>query len=285
MRLKPFLIVTKPKQTLLLIYSAMSPYFFALKIKGGETRLLKTAVAFTPLLLVLMGTNTLNNYLDRDIDAKMERTINRPLPKGEITPAESLTLGLALLSTGLILSLMVSFHLFTVALAGSIIDLIVYTKILKRRTPINILIGSVAGGLLPIYGWLAAVEKLNILPVLIGGLIVLWTPSHIWSLALFHREDYRKVEVPMLPVVKSEKLTVKLIALTNLATFILSILIGLKANLKPIYFLAIAALSLVYLSVNFWGLLKPSLKIAKTMFKASSPFLGATLTLLMVTPL
>ncbi len=274
--LAAFFKITKPKQALLLLFTAFSTYILTFNLKKARVPV-EGMTVFFPLLLALMGVDTLNNYLDRDIDAVMERTRNRPLPKGELKPLTALLYGSALILSGLIFSAAINPKLFIVILIGSLIDLFAYTKFLKRRSPLNIIIGSFAGGVLPIYGWLAAYESLTLTPFLISCLIIFWTPSHIWSLALFYKEDYRKVNVPMLPVVKSDNFTIKAIASTNILTFLDSLIIGVEAHLTIIYFLVIIASSLFYLSLNLYGLFNPSLKIAKYMFKASSPFLAVVL--------
>ncbi len=162
-------------------------------------------LAITSILCIAVGggaSGALNMWYERDIDALMTRTAQRPIPSGRVTPSEALVFGLVL----------AGFSVFTLGvlvnwLAGSLLAFtiffyaVVYTMLLKRRTAQNIVIGGAAGALPPVVGWAAATGSLSTVPIILFLIIFLWTPPHFWALALYRSGDYARARVPMLPVV------------------------------------------------------------------------------------
>ena len=158
---------------------------------------------FTALLAIALGSGgaaALNMWYDRDIDGKMKRTQNRPLPQGRIAPEDALVFGLLLsllsialmdLATNLLAASLLGFSIFFYA--------VIYTMWLKRKTPYNIVIGGAAGAFPPVIGWAATGVPLSLEPWLLFLIIFLWTPPHFWALALNRSTDYEKAHVPMLP--------------------------------------------------------------------------------------
>lgn len=162
-------------------------------------------LGFVAVLAIAVGagaSGALNMWYDADIDAQMQRTAARPIPRGRVSPQEALALG-AVLSAFSILVL----GLATNWLAGGLLALtigfylFVYTMWLKRRTPQNIVIGGAAGSFPPMIGWAAVTGSVSLESVMLFGLIFLWTPPHFWALSLYRCRDYERVGVPMLPVV------------------------------------------------------------------------------------
>jgi protoheme IX farnesyltransferase len=162
-------------------------------------------LAITSILCIAVGagaSGALNMWYDRDIDALMSRTANRPIPRGRVTAAEALTFGMTL-------------SFFSVATLGILVNwvagallaftiffyVVVYTMWLKRSTAQNIVIGGAAGALPPVVAWAAATGSLAVEPILLFLIIFFWTPPHFWALALFRTDDYARANVPMLPVV------------------------------------------------------------------------------------
>lgn len=179
------------------------------------------------LLCIAVGAGAsavLNMVWDRDMDALMERTRNRPIPAGRIEPQEALAFGvclavLSVLVMGLGIGIEAAFWLAVTILFYSVF----YTLILKRRTPQNIVIGGAAGALPPVIGWVSMTGSVSEpLPWMLFMLIFLWTPPHFWALALFRTEDYRRAQIPMLPVVASVSATVKQIALYTVLLILFS---------------------------------------------------------------
>ncbi len=192
--------LTKPKvQSLLLLTTITAMY-----VAGDPSPLL---VALTCLggYLSAGGAGAVNHWFDRDIDARMARTANRPIPAGRISPRAALTFGCLLAALSLLeLSLTVNPLAAGLSFAGFLGYVFVYTFWLKRRTPQNIVIGGAAGAVPPLVGWAAVRGDVGGLAVIMFFIIFFWTPPHFWALSLLMKEEYGKVGVPMLPVVRGE---------------------------------------------------------------------------------
>ena len=159
-------------------------------------------------ILTAGGANALNQWFDRDIDAIMERTAQRPLPSGALQPWHALVWGLALAALGGVqLALTVNLLAALLAEAAVAFYVIVYTVLLKRRTRQNIVIGGAAGAIPPLVGWAAVTGELTWTPVILFLIIFMWTPPHFWALSLKYRDDYARANIPMLPVVAGERET------------------------------------------------------------------------------
>ena len=190
--------LTKPRIIELLLVTTLPSMILAAGGLPDWTTVLATMVGGT---LAAASANALNCYLDRDIDAVMRRTGHRPLARHDVTPRAALVFGVLL---GV---LAVGIGLATNWLAGSLTALaigfyvIVYTMVLKRRTPQNIVWGGAAGCMPVLIGWAAVTGSLAWPPVILFGVVFFWTPPHFWALAMRFREDYERAGVPMLPVV------------------------------------------------------------------------------------
>lgn len=209
-----YLELLKPRVMSLAIFTS----FVGMAIAPGT---IHPVIAFTALLFIAMGAGAagaLNMWYDADIDAVMQRTAMRPIPRGRIPPDEALTFGLllafgAVLSLGLLVNWMAGF-----LLALSIgFYLAVYTIWLKRRTPQNIVIGGAAGALPPMIGWASVTGSVSWESVVLFLIIFLWTPPHFWALALYRSRDYQRAGVPMLPSVRGAKETRQQILLYSFA--------------------------------------------------------------------
>src|SRR5438067_10622378 len=162
-------------------------------------------LAFTSILCIAVGagaSGAMNMALEGDIDAKMSRTANRPIPRGRITPGEAMAFGL-ILSFFAVMTLGVLVNWLAGALLAFTIFfyVVIYTMWLKRWTAQNIVIGGAAGALPPVVAWAAATGSLSMEPLLLFLIIFFWTPPHFWALALFRSDDYARAGVPMLPLV------------------------------------------------------------------------------------
>jgi protoheme IX farnesyltransferase len=144
----------------------------------------------------------LNQWYESDLDAKMKRTANRPIPSGRLDRQTALHFAVGLGFFSVILMELATNWLAAVLLASSILFyVVIYTMWLKRRTAQNIVIGGAAGAFPPLIGWVAATGQITLLPLLLFAIIFLWTPPHFWALSMFVRSDYAAAEVPMMPVV------------------------------------------------------------------------------------
>jgi heme o synthase len=195
-----YLELTKPKvQSLLLLTTIATMY-----VAGDPSPLL---VALTCLggYLSAGGAGAVNHWFDRDIDAQMKRTATRPIPAGRVAPTAALAFGCALAGLSVLeLSLCVNALAAALSFSGFVGYVGVYTVWLKRRTPQNIVIGGAAGAVPPLVGWAAVHGSVSGIAVMLFFIVFFWTPPHFWALSLLMKDEYAKVGVPMLPVVRGE---------------------------------------------------------------------------------
>ncbi|MEZ5924475.1 MAG: heme o synthase [Hyphomicrobiaceae bacterium] len=209
-----YLALLKPRVMALVVFTALT----GMAAAPGTIHPVLAVVALLAIAVGAGASGALNMWYDADIDARMQRTAARPIPRGRVLPEEALafgillsvfsvmTLGLAVgwLAAGL-LALTIGFYIF------------VYTMWLKRRTPQNIVIGGAAGAFPPMIGWAAVTGAVSVDSVLLFLIIFMWTPPHFWALALYRCRDYERVGVPMLPVVSGAGETRRQILLYSLA--------------------------------------------------------------------
>jgi protoheme IX farnesyltransferase len=195
-----YVALTKPKvQTLLLLTTVC-----AMEI-AGDPSLELIALTVVGGYLSAGGAGAVNHWYDRDIDAQMPRTANRPVPSGRVAPRAALIYGVTLAALSFVLlTTTVNLLAATLALSGFLGYVFVYTIWLKRRTPQNIVIGGAAGAVPPLVGWAAVTGGLGGMPLYLFAIVFFWTPPHFWALSLLMKEEYKRVGVPMLPVVRGE---------------------------------------------------------------------------------
>jgi protoheme IX farnesyltransferase len=176
--------------------------------------------AFLAVLAIALGSGAagaINMWYERDLDALMARTANRPLPAGRVEPDDALGLGVLLsIFSVLLMALATNFVAAALLTAAILFYVFVYTVWLKRRTPQNIVIGGAAGAFPPMIGWAAVTGDVSPVGIALFLLIFLWTPPHFWALALYRSDDYRRAGVPMLPVVAGPRVTKKQMLLYTL---------------------------------------------------------------------
>ena len=195
-----YLELTKPKVQSLLLLSTIATMYIA-----GDPSALLVALTCLGGYLSAGGAGAVNHWFDRDIDALMTRTAGRPIPSGRVSPRAALLFGCALAGLSVVeLSLTVNVLAAGLSFAGFAGYVLVYTVWLKRRTPQNIVIGGAAGAIPPLVGWAAATGSLSGTAVILFFIVFFWTPPHFWALSLLMKDEYAKVGVPMLPVVRGE---------------------------------------------------------------------------------
>ncbi|NOJ29489.1 MAG: protoheme IX farnesyltransferase [Nitrososphaeraceae archaeon] len=273
--LKNYYELTKPKIWYLLVFTAFGSALTA-------SFLFDIPISIFSWILILGGVaagsaaaDTLTGYNDRDIDAIMDRTKDRPIPSGRISPKNALIFGLVLTAISLIFSWLINIWCFLLMLFGLFDNIIIYSKWLKRRSQSNIILGGFSGGAPALIGYLAVTTNNIELGLVMAGLVFLWIPTHIWSLALHVKKDYEKAKVPMLPVVSDEKRSVRIIAATTLMMVIFSILPFTFNQFGQIYLITASISGAIMLILAIWLLIKPSEKASWTVFKFSSPYLTA----------
>jgi protoheme IX farnesyltransferase len=207
--------LTKPKVQSLLLLTTVTTMEVA-----GSPPISKIALTCLGGYLSAGGAGAVNHYWDRDIDAKMERTATRPIPAGRISPRAALVFGLTLAALSFIqMSLTLNVLAASLALGGFVGYVGVYTMYLKRRTPQNIVIGGAAGAIPPLVGWAATRGSLSWTAVYLFAIVFYWTPPHFWALSLLMKDEYAKVGVPMMPVVRGEGETRRQILLYSLLLY------------------------------------------------------------------
>ena len=232
-------------------------------------------VAFAAITVSSAGCDTLTSYIDRDIDLVMNRTKNRPIPSGRINANRALAWGLTLSGIGVALACSINVLSFLWISLGVLDNVVVYSLLLKRRSPTNIILGGISGGLPVMFGWSAVANNITLLPILLAALVVLWIPGHIWSLAIFTKEDYTRAKIPMLPVVTKLKTALRCIVSTIVLMIPFSLWIFYEGRFGLIYLGTAIAFGGVVLYINFKLFLQPTDKMAYTAFKISSPYLFA----------
>ena len=199
----------KPRIASLLIYTSIATYVYARQAID-----LYLLIFLFGGILAVFGSNAINSYIDRDLDYTMLRTRFRPIPQGEVKPGTALGLGFTWLISGvLIITLFFGYYAGLAALIGGLYYIVIYSIYLKKRTIWNTVIGGFAGSMPTITGWLAAGKPLTLEPIILAIIVFLWTPGHFWSLAYKVKEEYKVVDLPMLPVVKDDRYTKKMIIL------------------------------------------------------------------------
>jgi protoheme IX farnesyltransferase len=274
-KLKDYYELTKPKIWYLLVFTAFG---------AALTASFLFDVPITPVTLILLlsgvaagsaAADTLTGYNDRDIDAIMERTKNRPIPSGRISPRNALIFGLVLAAISLICAWFINIWAFGLMAFGLFDNILIYSKWLKRRSQSNIILGGFSGGAPALIGYIAITTQNIEIGLVMAGLVFLWIPTHIWSLALHVKKDYTRAGVPMLPVVSSEKVSVRVIAGTTLMMVVFSVLPFFFNQFGIIYLVTASAFGIAMIALSVWLLVKPSEKASWTVFKFSSPYLTA----------
>jgi protoheme IX farnesyltransferase len=240
--------LTKPKVQSLLLFTTVMTMEVA-----GDPSVSRVALTCVGGYLSAGGAGAINHYWDRDIDARMRRTANRPIPSGRVSPAAAVRFGIALqVLSFLLLSLTVNVLAAALALGGFLGYVGVYTMWLKRRTPQNIVIGGAAGAMPPLVAWAATRGSLSWTAVYLFAIVFYWTPPHFWALSLLMKDEYAEVGVPMLPVVRGEDVTRLHIVLYSALLYAVSQLPFCVGVFGGIYLGASIGLGLAFIGGAVW---------------------------------
>lgn len=244
---KAYLALTKPRVIELLLISTVPTMILA--ARGIPDPWLVLATVFGGALSA-GSANAFNCYIDADIDKIMGRTKGRPLVTGELSKKEAYIFAWALgVGSVLWLALLVNLLAAALSLAAILFYVFVYTLLLKRRTPQNIVWGGAAGSMPVLIGWAAVTGDLSATPIILFLIIFLWTPPHYWPLSMRYREDYKQAGVPMLPVVRGNSTVGSQIILYSWALVVSTLLLIPIANMGLIY-------SVVAIATGIWFLLE-----------------------------
>ena len=267
-----YVALTKPRIIELLLITTVPTMIVAQRGLPSVWLMVATVIGGT---LAAGGANAVNMYVDRDIDKIMNRTKGRPLATGEIEPRNALIFSVSLLVlAGAWLSATVNVLSAVLALSAAAFYIFVYTLWLKRTSSQNIVIGGAAGCMPVLVGWAAVTNSVSLEPIILFGVIFLWTPPHFWALAVKYREDYSAADVPMLPSVTSLESTARQILAYTLAVWALSIAFAPIADMGWIYLVSaiLSGAAFTYYGVRL--LQDPVPKRAMTMFHFSITYLS-----------
>ena len=229
--LADYATLTKPKVQSLLLLTTVTTMYIA-----GDPSPARVLLTCLGGYLSAGGAGAINHYWDRDIDAQMTRTADRPIPGGRVSPRAALIFGftLAVLSV-LVLATTVNVLAAGLSLCGFVGYVGVYTIWLKRRTPQNIVIGGAAGAVPPLVGWAATTGRVGGTAILLFAIVFYWTPPHFWALSLLMKDEYAKVSIPMMPVVRGEAETRRQILIYSILLYAVTQLPFCAGGLGNIY--------------------------------------------------
>lgn len=278
-RLADLWALIKPRQTALLLVTGICAYTLT---RGLPFDPVEGMWMTAGLLLAISGCTALNMVIDRDIDARMERTMDRALPAGRIRPLAAWLFGGLLSAAGLTLSFALDLRFGLVVAAGFFFDLLVYSAWLKRRTPFSIIFGGISGGMPVLAGRVLALGRIDLVGVLLAGSVLLWIPSHILTLAIRYADDYRRAGVPMWPLVYGARATRMVVAGANVLNALALAAAGLILRVHPAALVVLLGMSLAMVGLSAVQLAKPTERRNWLLFKVASLYMLASSLLLTV---
>lgn len=241
--------LTKPRIVLLLVITTIPAMIMA---EGGLPSLWLILATVAGGSVVAGGANAMNMYFDRDIDEMMRRTRSRPVPAGLVDPEKAAVFGMVLGAGGFVfLQLTVNLLAACLTLGAFAFYVVVYTLLLKRTTPLNIVIGGASGALPPVIGWAAVTGEVGIAALIMFAIVTAWTPPHFWALSINYSSDYKAARVPMLPVVAGPEETKRQILLYSLGLVAVSLALTPLGGAGFVYLGSAAILGGIFLHLAF----------------------------------
>jgi len=274
MRLKSlveYLQLTKPKVTLLNLLVAVTCFLLAVYPKVDWMNL---AAFMVVGYAAAGGCGVLNSAYDRDIDSLMSRTVKRAIPSGRVSAKNAFAIGITMIAASLAASILF-FNILTALIMslGAVFYLLIYTFWLKRVSPWNVVIGGLAGCFAGLSGWTATGATLTWIPLLVASVDFLWTPGHLWSLAIKKVDEYRKAGVPMLPVALGVSKASKIVFWLNVATVASSLALVFFGVEGTIYLVVALASGIMFLMASVKLLTLKSEEQGFHVFLFSMPYL------------
>jgi len=265
-----YVALTKPKVQSLLLLTTVA----AMEIAGDPSLGLIGATVVGGYMSA-GGAGAVNHWFDRDIDGRMERTADRPIPSGRVSPRAALTFGLGLeLAAILWLALLVNPLSAGFALAGFLGYTLVYTIWLKRRSVQNVVIGGLAGAIPPVVGWTAVTNGIDGTTVYLFAILFFWQVPHFWALSILMKDEYAAVGVPMLPVVRGERETRRQILVYTLALYAVSQLVFCGDGFGVFYLVASLVLGATFIALAVRLLRRADRRAALTLYLYSLAYLA-----------
>jgi protoheme IX farnesyltransferase len=282
-RIGAYVALTKPRIIELLLVTTVPVMFVA---EDGVPDLWLVVVTVLGGSLAAGGANAINMVVDRDIDAVMHRTRNRPLVTGELTPRAALVFAVALeVAAFVLLWRQVNLLSAVLAVSACLFYVFVYTLWLKRTSRQNIVIGGAAGAVPTLIGWTAVTGELAWAPVVLFAVIFFWTPPHFWALAIRYREDYSAAEVPMLPSVATEREVGNQIVVYSVIVWVLTLLFVPVADMGLLYTVSAVVLGALFTGMSVMVRIDPTAQRAMALFKHSITYVTLLFAAMAVDPL
>jgi protoheme IX farnesyltransferase len=273
--------LAKPRITGMVLLTAFGGYWLATRVHGGQRSLRAMIMLLAGTALVVGGANALNMYLERDTDALMDRTRDRPLPAGRLRPEIALAFGLVLAAIAVpMLTFAVNATTGMLGAVALVTYVLLYTP-LKRKTTLSLPIGAVPGAIPPLLGWTAATGRIDLLGMALFAVLFLWQIPHFLAIATFRREDYQRAGLKILPVERGDRVT-----RWHIVAY-LTALVGTTLLLEPVGGVAYVATALVlgmgFLGLGLYGLRRSAGRVwARWLFATSIVYLVVLLAALMI---
>jgi protoheme IX farnesyltransferase len=278
-KLRLYWPLIKSFQTLLLLTTGLAGFMSTrCPILNWQTVL---AVAGS-LVLAISGSTVLNMWYDRDIDAKMERTKNRPLPSGEVSPREAFILGLVLAFLGVSWAVALDPLYGLIVFAGLFFDVVIYTMWLKRRTPWGIVWGGIAGGMPVLAGRALGTGQIEWIGILLALAVLFWIPTHILTFSMRYHEDYQRAGIPTFPSVYGNRVTQIIIAISSMIAAIMMVIAAYGIGLTFGYLRLMVVLSFGLLLLAIGSATRPSERTNFGLFKYASLYMLSAMVLMML---
>ena len=268
---RDYITLTKPRVVSLLLVTALAGMLVAQQGWPGTGLVIAVLVGG---YLAAGGANAINMWFDRDIDAEMYRTRQRPIPAGRVRPGSALAYGIVLNALAFILIATVA-NLLAAALTltATLVYVFVYTMWLKRSTPQNIVIGGAAGAFPPVIGYVAVTGSLDLVALYMFMIVFFWTPPHFWALALRLNADYNRAQVPMLQVVRGRQETERQVFLYSVVLLAITLLPGLR-GFGTFYMVSVLVLGAIFVAMAVMMMRDPGTRWARRTYKYSLLYLA-----------
>ncbi len=276
-KVRQYLDLVKHKQTALLAITGWAAYSSAAcPVTNWRTEVALVASLF----LVISGCTMFNMVLDQDLDKKMDRTCRRPLPSGQLSTDQVLALGITVSVMGLGWAFTLDALYGWIVSAGFLVDLVIYTFLLKRYTPFSVVFGGIAGGMPALAGRTLGIGHIDLVGVLLAMAILLWIPTHIITFNIRYREDYQRASVPTLSSEYGVAVSRAAIALSTVLAGGCMVAVALLLSMKMVCLMGISLLSAVLSGWAVLSVVRPSPSVNYGLFKAASAYMMATMMLI-----
>jgi protoheme IX farnesyltransferase len=269
---RDYISLTKPRIMPLLLIVTFASMIIAADGNPEWTAVIATMIGGA---LAIGGASAINGFVDRDVDRRMTRTQNRPIPAGRISPRSALLFGVVLgLGSVLLFVLTVNVLAAAITLAAIFYYAVIYSRLLKHSTTQNIVIGGAAGAAPALIGWAAATNGLGLTALLLFAIVFYWTPPHFWALALLIRHDYRKAGIPMLPAVAGKRETKRQIILYTLLMVALTLMLIPASAMGFLYLVTAVVLGALFLILTLLLARSSATGPARALFSYSMVYLA-----------